>query len=110
MIKLGSMCLLAGVLCAAGGVLAADGVKKHVIPDLAWTICSLRLMAGQAPSFLTRPIPMCLTTTARDRPIGLRIFPIRSCSPGPSQRRWSPVFEQVLPRRSRWLASLIDPD
>jgi hypothetical protein len=37
MIKLRSMCLLAGVLCAAGGVLAADGVKKQVIPDFATT-------------------------------------------------------------------------
>ena len=37
MIKLRSTCLLAGVLCAAGGALAADGVKKQVIPDFAAT-------------------------------------------------------------------------
>jgi hypothetical protein len=37
MIKLRSMCVLAGVLCAAGGALAADGVKKQVIPDFAAT-------------------------------------------------------------------------
>jgi hypothetical protein len=37
MIKLRSMCVLASVLCAAGGALAADGVKKQVIPDFAAT-------------------------------------------------------------------------
>jgi len=37
MIKLRSMCLLAGVLCTAGGAVAADGVKKQVIPDFATT-------------------------------------------------------------------------
>jgi hypothetical protein len=37
MIKLRSMSLLAGVLCAAGGALAADGAKKQVIPDFATT-------------------------------------------------------------------------
>jgi hypothetical protein len=37
MIKLGSSCLLASILCAAGGALAADGVKKQVIPDFATT-------------------------------------------------------------------------
>jgi hypothetical protein len=36
MIKLGSMCLMAGILCAAGGALAADG-KRQVIPDFATT-------------------------------------------------------------------------
>jgi hypothetical protein len=35
--KLGSSCLLASILCAAGGALAADGVKKQVIPDFATT-------------------------------------------------------------------------
>jgi hypothetical protein len=37
MFKFGSMCLLAGILCAAGSALAADGVKKQVIPDFAQT-------------------------------------------------------------------------
>jgi hypothetical protein len=37
MIELRSMCLLAGVLCAAGGALAADEVKKQVIPNFAIT-------------------------------------------------------------------------
>jgi len=37
MFKIGSMCLLTGVLCAAGGALAADGAKKQAIPDFAPT-------------------------------------------------------------------------
>src|SRR5882672_2464924 len=37
MFKFGSMCLLTGVLCAAGGALAADGAKKQAIPDFAPT-------------------------------------------------------------------------
>jgi hypothetical protein len=36
MIKLGSICLMAGILYAAGGALAADG-KRQVIPDFATT-------------------------------------------------------------------------
>jgi hypothetical protein len=37
MFKFGSICLVTGVLCAAGGALAADGVKKQVIPVFATT-------------------------------------------------------------------------
>jgi hypothetical protein len=37
MFKSGSMCLVTGVLCAAGGALAADGAKHQVIPDFAPT-------------------------------------------------------------------------
>jgi len=99
MIKLRSMCLLAGVLCTAGGALAADGVKKQVIPDFATTDKASWLLdhtfgvddllpppaGGPGPITSDKAHP-CLTTTARDRPIGLRIFPIRSCSPGPSLR------------------------
>jgi hypothetical protein len=37
MFKFGSMCLVTGVLCAAGGALAADPVKNQVIPNFATT-------------------------------------------------------------------------
>jgi hypothetical protein len=37
MFKFGSMCVVTGVLCAAGGALAADGPKNQVIPDFAPT-------------------------------------------------------------------------
>ena len=37
MFKFGSMCLATGVLCAAGGALAADRVKNQVIPNFATT-------------------------------------------------------------------------
>jgi hypothetical protein len=37
MLKFGSMCLLSGVLYAAGGALASDGAKKQMIPDFAPT-------------------------------------------------------------------------
>ncbi len=35
--KFGSMCLVTGALCAAGGALAADPVKNQVILDFATT-------------------------------------------------------------------------
>jgi hypothetical protein len=37
MSRFGTMCLVAGALCVAGGVLAADEVKKQVIPTFATT-------------------------------------------------------------------------
>jgi hypothetical protein len=37
MFKFGSMCLVTGTLCAAGGALAADSVKNQVIPNFATT-------------------------------------------------------------------------
>jgi hypothetical protein len=37
MFKFGSMCLVTGLLCAAGGALAADRVKNQVIPNFATT-------------------------------------------------------------------------
>ena len=37
MFKFGSMCLVTGVLCAAGGASAADGAKTQAIPDFATT-------------------------------------------------------------------------
>src|SRR5271168_4563393 len=37
MFRFGSICLVTGVLCAAGGALAADPVKKQVIPNFATT-------------------------------------------------------------------------
>jgi hypothetical protein len=37
MFKFSSMCLVTGVLCAAGGALAAEGAKSQVIPNFATT-------------------------------------------------------------------------
>jgi hypothetical protein len=37
MLRFGSACLAIAVLCAAGGTLAAEGVKKQVTPDFAAT-------------------------------------------------------------------------
>jgi hypothetical protein len=37
MFKFSSMCLVTGVLCAAGGALAAEPVKRQVIPNFATT-------------------------------------------------------------------------
>ena len=37
MFKFGSMCLVTGLLCAAGGALAADRVKNQAIPNFATT-------------------------------------------------------------------------
>ena len=37
MSRFGTMCLVTGALCVAGGVLAADEAKKQVIPNFATT-------------------------------------------------------------------------
>jgi hypothetical protein len=100
MFKFGSMCLMTGALCVAGGALAADPLKNQVIPNFAITDKTGWVLdrsvgvddllppptGGPGPVTFDRPIHMCLTAAARNRPIGLPIFPIRSCSPGLSHR------------------------
>ena len=101
MFKFGSICLVTGVLwAAAGGALAAEPVKRQVIPNFATTDRTGWVLdravgvddllppptAGRAPSPSTGPIPMFPTAAARNRPIALPISTIRSCRPGPTRR------------------------
>src|SRR6266704_2243789 len=100
MFKLGSICVVTGVIYAAAGALAADVLKDQVIPDFASTAKTGWVLdrsfgvddllppptEGRVPSLLIRPIPMCPTAAAGHQRIVLPIFPIRSCSPGRSRR------------------------
>ena len=97
-VQFGSIFLVTGVLCAAGGALAADGAKHQVIPNFATTDKTGWVLdhafgvddllpppsGGPGPVTFDKAHPYVPNNFGAQSTYRVADLPIRSCSPGPS--------------------------